>query len=220
MSSAIVSSVKQIEKKFLLRKEMKLKLKEIKSNSLNLSNIKILDRLFSFEPYLCNDSFSAYLSMPNEINTINIIENIFNRNKRVYIPKVIGKNCNDMIMYELKSLDEINTFPKSKWEIPEPTLEMIEIREKENSSKQISCVIVPGVAFDSNCCRLGHGKGYYDYFLSNLIEENIAKGYSPPITIALAYDEQILENGIIPMIDNQDKYVDYVITPNFIYSRI
>lgn len=219
MSSTIVSSVKQLEKN-LLRKEMRLKLKNLTNNYLNLENIKILDKLFSFESYLCNDSFSTYLSMPNEINTISIIENIFNRNKRVYIPKVIGMNCNDMIMYELKSIQEIDTFPKSKWQIPEPTQEMIDIREKENLTKQISCVIVPGVAFDSNCCRLGHGKGYYDYFLSKLIEENNSKGYSPPIMIALAYDEQILENGRIPMIDNQDIYVDYVITPNYIYSKI
>lgn len=46
---------------------------------------------------------------------------------------------------------------------------------------------MPGVAFTRKGNRLGHGKGYYDSFLTSLkkIQEK------PPFTVALAFNEQV-----------------------------
>lgn len=66
-----------------------------------------------------------------------------------------------MIMVEVASKLEMDSFPKSKWGIPEPPEDFIIERPDGTYAGCIDLVFVPGVAFDVNCSRLGHGKGYY-----------------------------------------------------------
>lgn len=54
----------------------------------------------------------------------------------------------------------------------------------------LDLVIVPGVAFTKNGKRLGHGKGYYDKYLNNLIKR---QNYVPK-TVALVFKEQLLDD--------------------------
>lgn len=68
------------------------------------------------------------------------------------------------------------------------------------SSGVFDVVIVPVVAFDSSCNRLGHGGGWYDRFLA--IQPNALK-------IGLAFDIQQAEQ--LP-IEPHDVTLDYVIT--------
>ena len=60
-------------------------------------------------------------------------------------------------------------------------------------------IIVPGIAFDNNGCRLGRGKGYYDRFLAGLV-----KNYK----IGICFPWQIIEN--VPT-DSHDVCVNEVI---------
>ena len=65
-----------------------------------------------------------------------------------------------MVMIKVHSIEEIDSFPRSKWGIPEPPT----VPSKEEDGVYVGrmdLVIVPGVAFDARCNRLGHGKGYY-----------------------------------------------------------
>ena len=38
--------------------------------------------------------------------------------------------------------------------------------EDMTSSPELTLLLVPGVAFDARCGRCGHGRGYYDAFIS------------------------------------------------------
>lgn len=104
---------------------------------------------------------SIYLSMTNEISTKLLLERAFDMKKRVFIPKVIGNSAGDMIMVELLSLKDIDSFPLSRWGIPEPPDDYIQSSPDATFSGLIDLVIVPGVAFDKSRMRIGHGKGYY-----------------------------------------------------------
>jgi len=64
-----------------------------------------------------------------------------------------------MQMLSVASLDEIGGFPRSKWGIPEPPDDVG--RDNALCACDLDLVILPGVAFDINCNRLGHGGGYY-----------------------------------------------------------
>ena len=44
----------------------------------------------------------------------------------------------------------------------------------------LDLIIVPGVAFDQDMNRIGHGKGYYDHFFQRCFEHAKQIGKTPP----------------------------------------
>jgi len=81
--------------------------------------------------------------------------------------------------------------------LTEPTAEAPRI-----DPERINVVIVPGVAFDEQCWRLGYGGGYYDRLLPLLTDRCFR--------IGVAYDEQILDT--IPA-EEHDARLHAVVTP-------
>lgn len=75
--------------------------------------------------------------------------------------QVLGAASADMRMFPLQSAEEVNSFPLTKWKIREPSEELALSREDGVTEGDIGVVIVPAVAFDSRCNRLGHGRGHY-----------------------------------------------------------
>lgn len=80
-------------------------------------------------------------------------------------------------------------------------------------SKAFNCggldlIIVPGVAFDKNNGRLGHGKGYYDRFFDKVKEFSSLNDKKIPKLIAIAFNEQIIDE--VPM-SGSDHKVDFVL---------
>lgn len=68
----------------------------------------------------------------------------------------------------------------------------------------LDLVIVPGVAFTVQGHRLGHGRGYYDKFLTKLSQTQPR----PFITVALSLKEQIVDK--VPVGSN-DVVIDYIL---------
>lgn len=73
--------------------------------------------------------------------------------------------------------------------------------------EKIDVLLMPGVAFDEQCRRLGQGGGYYDRYLPCLRPDCL--------TVGIAFDEQIVDE--VPT-DNFDCRADYVVTPTRIIS--
>lgn len=67
-------------------------------------------------------------------------------------------------------------------------------------------VLVPLVAADERCNRIGHGKGHYDRALAHLREGGAVR------TIGLAWDMQILDAALTP--DPWDVPLDAIATPD------
>jgi 5-formyltetrahydrofolate cyclo-ligase len=71
--------------------------------------------------------------------------------------------------------------------------------------RAVDIVIVPGIAFDPACARIGYGGGYYDRLLARL---------DPRCTlIGIAFDEQVVER--IP-VEPHDVALDFVVTPSHV----
>ncbi|KAL0592286.1 hypothetical protein ABG067_000394 [Albugo candida] len=121
----------------------------------------------------------VYLNMPqSEATTDAILEYAFEAKKTVYVPKIIGKNAKDMVMVKVVSFQDIATFPKDKWSIPDPHPLLCGKRRLDPlDSLDLDLIIVPGVAFDRTGARLGHGKGYYDCYLQRLKETYCSSVY-------------------------------------------
>lgn len=75
--------------------------------------------------------------------------------------KVLGSASADMRMFPPRSEEEVASFPLTKWKIREPPEELALSREDGVTEGDIDVVVVPGVAFDASCNRLGHGRGHY-----------------------------------------------------------
>jgi 5-formyltetrahydrofolate cyclo-ligase len=144
--------------------------------------------LLSLPEYKAAKRISVYLSMPSgEISTSGIVHDALVQGKRVFIPYTYQlsdpkedqpKSIMDMV--ELASIKDFESLEPDKWNIPTPSKASISSRansfggkgitngaavEAEKDDGGLDLIVMPGMAFDSSFGRLGHGKGFYDYFL-------------------------------------------------------
>lgn len=157
---------------------------------------------------------SVYLSTANEIDTIPILRHAFESGKRCFIPFVkkhtktkSGDQSTRMVMVELESINEFDMLPYNNYGIKEPSEEFVSIHELAHPKKNnLDFIIVPGVAFARNGKRLGHGKGYYDEFLTDWLKSSDRPMYS----IGLAFKEQIVNDPLA--VHGKDFVLDEVLT--------
>ncbi len=186
----------------MTKEELRTKMKAVRnSNSLKdllQQSNSIRNRLFKSEEYQGCRLLFSYLSFGSEADTWEIIKDAlsgaFSERKRVFLPRVEGKQMN---FYEVT---ELNSLRKSKFGILEPD----DSHQKPFAMDGSECLmLLPGLAFDITGNRLGYGAGYYDRYLSEHGERSFHK-------LALAYDFQVLER--IPA-ESFDIKADTIITP-------
>ena len=113
---------------------------------------KIYENLIASDLYKNAKSIFIYYSVGKEVKTKEIIKKALADKKKVYIPKIKGK---EMIDARLESLDDLVAGDFSI-----PTTKSNDLIENPDLT------IVPGLSFDKNKNRLGYGGGYYDRFLA------------------------------------------------------
>jgi 5-formyltetrahydrofolate cyclo-ligase len=114
------------------------------------------------------DNIVAYYSLPDEVCTHQLLDELLAAGKNVYLPKVVSDT--EMVLCRYTGRDSLQ---KGAFGIMEPTGPVMP-KEKYND---IKVVLVPGVAFDKENRRLGRGKGYYDRFLSLFSQPRCAVFY-------------------------------------------
>lgn len=106
----------------------------------------------SAEPHFASaKNVLIYNPLPDEIDVLPILER-FKSSKKFFLPVV----CGDI----LKILPYTESQCVGAYNISEP------VGSDYVSISDIDLVIVPGVGFTTDGCRLGRGKGYYDRLLS------------------------------------------------------
>lgn len=78
----------------------------------------------------------------------------------------------------------------------------------------LDLILAPGVAFDQSGGRLGHGKGYYDRYLTRAEEWGSRRGMQGPVAVALALREQVLPSHQRVPADERDRVLDGIIAPD------
>lgn len=110
-----------------------------------------------------------------EWDTASIIYKAWEQGKQVVVPKCYPNN-KEMIFYYLRSYNQLE---KVYYQLLEPNPDQTSPIERND----IDLLIVPGLVFDHEHYRIGHGGGYYDRFLEN---------YSGT-TLSLVWTEQLVE---------------------------
>ena len=135
----------------------------------------ISEKIASLPEYKNSKVIAAYSALNDEVDLTNIINECLASGKTICLPKVLNDSL--MIFYKIDSLKDLK---KGCFNILEPNSD----KEAEIDCSNIDLFLIPGVAFDKNCNRLGYGKGYYDKFL---VKNKGAK-------IGVAFKEQVIDS--------------------------
>ena len=143
----------------------------------------------------------AYMNIAAEFSTSEIVRAALDRDKLLVLPKV-NRAEQRLDLYRVDNIDTDLT--PGTWGIPEPNPERCE----KISAEEIDFVLIPGIAFDADCNRLGYGGGYYDRLLEDL----------GPFTslVAPAFSVQIV--GRVP-IEPHDIPLNLIVTEQQKYAR-
>lgn len=156
-----------MEEKKEIRKKIFKARKEHTDAWIRENSLRITETLTELPEYRNAERIMAYADYNHEVITRYIIEQAWKDGKEVAVPKVFGK---DMVFYRLTDFSQLES---GYFGIPEP---------KEYGEKvfwEEAMMVMPGVAFDVNCNRVGYGGGFYDRFLEKHPEVcRVAVGFS------------------------------------------
>lgn len=196
MAAAAVSGAKRS-----LRAELKQRLRALSAEERLRQSHLLTQKVLAHSQYQKSKRISIFLSMHDEIETEDIIKDIFQRGKTCFIPRYQPQSSH-MDMVRLASPEEVSSLPKTCWNIPQPGEE--EVREEALSTGGLDLIFLPGLGFDRQGRRLGRGRGYYDAYLKRCMQDP----HRRPYTMALAFREQMCPQ--VP-VDEHDVTVDEVL---------
>ena len=156
-------------------------------------------------------TISAYVPFGGEINILPALGALFDAEEcaieRVVMPRVVEKEdrlalheCNSELF---TSVIGGGAFVEGYGGILEPPASWPEINFED-----VDVIIVPGVAFDRNCFRIGYGKGFYDRMLAQCKNDSHV--------IGVIFDELLYDT--LPL-EEHDVAMDMVVSPHEILQR-
>jgi 5-formyltetrahydrofolate cyclo-ligase len=161
----------------------------------------ICERLVALPEYQSARTVLYYVDVRSEVRTRDYLATALRHDKRIVVPYCVE---GELALFHLTSIDELAV---GMYRILEPKPELRAQPEKRVGVEELDLIVVPGVAFDREGGRMGHGKGYYDKLLEH------ARPDTP--LVALAFECQLFPH--IPM-DAHDVSMDKVITEAAVYA--
>jgi len=191
MLLAVSEEKKELRKK-LLAKLLSLTGEELKRRSQNVEK-----RLSSLPIYKYAKLVMVYYPLRGEVNILGMVRKDLGL-KRFCFP-FMNLETKDLEVYEVNNLED--DFSVGPFGIMQP----LPGKTKKVNIEEIDMVIVPALAFDRNCNRLGRGAGFYDRFLKRL---------NPPCKkVGIAFESQVLDD--LPIHPSMDQKVDVIVSENF-----
>ncbi len=164
------------EEKQLLRRQMKDKLNQLTPDQKQTIEQRLYEKLWHNDSWKAAKSIGITISQGYEWDTTPIIQKAWEQGKRVVVPKCFPKE-KQLVFYQLNDFQQLESVYYGLLE-PNP-----ETSEKVLSN-QIDLLLVPGLVFDKNLYRIGHGGGFYDRYLTSYDGK----------TISLIWREQLIEH--------------------------
>lgn len=156
-----------------IRADVLARRKAIEDGNRALWDQLIFERAHKHKAFQLAHTVHVYCSMPDEVESTPFIEYAWGIGKDVYVP-VSGPNG---------VLTHCRITWSTQWKtgpfgIREPIPDSPENIVTDHSFfGQGAAIIVPLVAFDQQCMRLGYGKGFYDRFLAQSAAAKIGIAY-------------------------------------------
>jgi len=161
---------------------------------------RIVRRFMDLPEYEKAGTVMFYVDVRDEVRTRQALPEALASGKRIVVPYCLD---GELELFWLENMDELEL---GMYRILEPKVELRDVAAKRLTPTDLDLVMVPGVAFDRNGGRTGHGKGYYDKLLQH------ARKDAP--LIALSFECQLFEE--IPA-ESHDIFMDKVVTEDVVY---
>lgn len=161
---------------------------------------RIVRRFMDLPEYEKAGTLMFYVDVRDEVRTRHALPEALASGKRIVVPYCLD---GELELFWLENMDELEL---GMYRILEPKVELRDVAAKRLTPTDLDLVMVPGVAFDRNGGRTGHGKGYYDKLLQH------ARKDAP--LIALSFECQLFEE--IPA-ESHDIFMDKVVTEDAVY---
>jgi len=158
-------------------------------------SVQIAEALQKQKEFMKAKTICIYLSKGSEVETLALVKIIL-KEKRVVVPVTDVKKKQIV----LSMLHDLNETKSGVYDILEPKKMRLILPE------QVDLFIVPGIAFDNKCSRIGYGQGYYDKLLSTTRKPKVG----------LAYSFQMVESISA---EPTDIAMDKVITEKEVYGK-
>ena len=139
---------------------------------------RIWRKLFRLTAFRQARTIGCYVGLPYEVQTWQLIEQMLAKGKRVAVPWVQSASRRLTFSEDKNPAADLAPGAFRVWE-PRPSA------RRPVKLRDVQCMIVPGLAFDRQGHRLGHGLGYFDRCLARLSD-------AVP-TIGLAFRCQVLQ---------------------------
>jgi len=133
----------------------------------------IFERAHKHKAFQLAHTVHVYSSMPEEVESTPFVEYAWGIGKEVYVPM----SGPDGVLTHCR-ITWRTQWVKGLFGIREPLAEKPEDIVTDHAFfGQGAAIIVPLVAFDQRCMRLGYGKGFYDRFLAQATAGEIGIAY-------------------------------------------
>jgi 5-formyltetrahydrofolate cyclo-ligase len=160
----------------------------------------IVQRFMDQPEYVNAKTVMFYVDVRDEVRTRQALPQALASGKRIVVPYCVE---GELELFWLEDMDELEL---GMYRILEPKESLRSVESKKLQPEDLDVVMVPGVAFDRNGGRTGHGKGYYDKLLEH------ARLDTP--LLAIAFECQLFDE--IPT-EEHDIFMDKVITESAVY---
>jgi len=148
---------------------------------------RIQQRVLAEDWWVCAFQVGLYMAAGREPETALLLKDLLDRGARIAVPMRRRQT------YVWGWVDAKTRWKTGAHGIREP------VSAPEAVSADLRVVVVPGVAFDAQGGRLGHGKGHIDRLLAD----------SAALRVGLCYENRLLES--VPM-EAHDIRMDVVVT--------
>jgi len=117
--------------KSAIRSTIRGRLKQLSPEYIHAQSQLIAKELVTLPAYKEAKGVCLFMSLPHEVDTMDIIRHALSHGKAIFLPKVISDT--EMHMYRVYSLHDVLTLPTGKWGIsePAPRVKASELRPRE-----------------------------------------------------------------------------------------
>ena len=161
---------------------------------------RILTRALGLPQFQDARTVLFYVGVRSEVRTLATLRAQLESNKRIAVPYCAG---DELRLFHLAGEAELEP---ADFGLLEPRRELRELPPRQVAVTAVDLVLVPGLAFDPQGARCGHGKGYYDRLLQHARPDALLVG--------IAFQCQVFPE--IP-VHQHDMFMDLVVTEQRIY---